>query len=107
MFMELRNEVNHLLYLYFNSVGVLQRDYSREDIAEQVQAMSREIKNSKDRIYGMLDQVEKKAESVPGEDLPDREVLRDGLEFLDWFTQSALGQDSRAPSPKDSQVGDK
>lgn len=92
MFTKLRNEVNHLLYLYFNSVGVIQRDYDREGIETQVQEMCSEIRSSKDRIYSHLDKLLRKtAEPSAVEDVPDRTVLEDGLEFVDWCIRSSLG----------------
>lgn len=90
MFMDLRNETNHLLYLYFNSIGVMQRDYDHEDILEQVDTMCREIRSCQKRIHEIL-------ESVVCENVghlvcepQDSSVLHDGAEFMNWIVSRGL-----------------
>lgn len=90
MFMDLRNETNHLLYLYFNSIGVMQRDYGNEDILEQVDTMCKEIRSCQKRINDILD-------SVVCENTVDTMcepqsncVLQDGIEFVNWIVSRGL-----------------
>lgn len=84
MFMEIRSEINHLLYLYFNSIGVIQRDCAKDSIHAQIEEMAAEIKTCAKRICGTLDAAscaQKKDADAPA----DKQTLGDGLAFVDWW----------------------
>lgn len=49
-----QNEVNHLLFLYFTSIGVIQRDAENEDIEIQMEALLNEILKCKNTLYNFL-----------------------------------------------------
>jgi hypothetical protein len=83
---ELQNEVNHLLFLYFTSVGVIQRDANEPDIREKMKDLVGEIRACKERIRMYMEEDEEDA--VLCEDYEEviaegKEYIKDGLEFLD------------------------
>ena len=88
--MDLRNETNHLLYLYFNSIGVIQRDYSKEDILEQVDAMCKDIRSCQRRIYEILDKINGEYIEQAACETQYNCNLQDGLEFVDWIIGRGL-----------------
>jgi hypothetical protein len=83
---ELQSEVNHLLFLYFTSIGVLQRDANEPDIEEKMGDLVKEMKACRERIRMYME--EENADAVLCEDYEEvidegREYVKDGLEFLD------------------------
>lgn len=83
---ELQNEANHLLFLYFTSVGVLQRDADCTDIGSRMSELCREIGECRRRICRHMEcgrewvvlcsDYEHAIEE-------GREFVRDGVCFLD------------------------
>eukprot|EP00866_Antonospora_locustae_P001586 jgi/Antlo1/1586/738 len=90
MFMDLRNETNHLLYLYFNSIGIMQRDYGNEDILEQVDTMCKEIRSCQKRIHEILDRIVCENTENTVCEPQDSRVLQDGIEFMNWIVSRGL-----------------
>ncbi|KAI5169814.1 hypothetical protein PAEPH01_1019 [Pancytospora epiphaga] len=76
---KLQVEVNHLLFLYFTSIGSIQRDAGEADIENRMGELIEEIKKCKSRIDALL------AENVSKEVLPDDfyEVIENGKVFVD------------------------
>lgn len=50
-----QNEVNHLIFLYFTAIGVIQRDASKENIQEEMDALLAEIRRCRATLYLYLD----------------------------------------------------
>lgn len=46
----LQCEINHLLFLYYTSIGVLQRDYDKPGIEKSMGDLLQEISQCKERI---------------------------------------------------------
>jgi hypothetical protein len=83
---DLQNEINHLLFLYFTSIGVIQRDYDSAEINKTMDELIIEIRNCKDRIDLYLDS------DVEDKKLPQdfnsrlnaaRAFVEDGFSFID------------------------
>lgn len=83
---ELQNEVNHLVFLYFTSVGVIQRDAGSADISSKMDEMMREIGECRRRISEYMEDGPLEVELCDDYDdvvLEGREFIRDGFCFLD------------------------
>jgi hypothetical protein len=63
---DLQNEVNKLLFHYYNSIGLIQRDFQNADIDAITNTLLEEIKASKKRIDEYL-----------AEDLKEIEMIHD------------------------------
>lgn len=76
---ELQTEVNHLLFLYFTSVGSIQRDVSNANIGDSLSGLVEEIKRCKTRINLLL------SEEPATTALPDDfyGIIEEGKAFVD------------------------
>lgn len=74
----LQNEINHLLFLYFTSVGSIQRDASLPSVNKSMNDLVEEIVKCKKRIDRLLD------DRGALKSLPDdfEEVVNEGKEFI-------------------------
>ncbi|KMV66017.1 hypothetical protein M970_061170 [Encephalitozoon cuniculi EcunIII-L] len=87
---DLQNEINHLLFLYFTSIGVIQRDAGSSDVHDKMEELKREIDDCRKRITRLMDSEEADAElcSDYREVIAEgKEFVKDGLSFLDRFLQ--------------------
>lgn len=90
-----QNEVNHLLFLYFTAIGVIQRDINNEHIQAEMDALLAEIKRCKDSLYSYLDGSITDPEPFldHGDVIEDaRAFIDDGLSLIDRITSNSLGQ---------------
>lgn len=82
----LQNEVNRLLFLYFTSIGSIQRDAGLPDVGKSMGELVAEIARCKERIDMLLED-EGALVSLPGDfdAVIDeaREFMCDGLCFID------------------------
>jgi len=83
---ELQNEVNHLVFMYFTSIGVVQRDAGEDDIHTKMNDLTDEIRRCRERIGELMH------EDMAKEHIRDdynkiiaegREFIKDGMCFLD------------------------
>lgn len=76
---ELQAEINHLLFLYFTSVGSIQRDASNADIGNSLNELTGEIERCKARINRLL------SEEPATRTLPDDfyGIIEEGKAFVD------------------------
>ena len=75
---ELQNEINHLLFLYYTSIGSIQRDAMDPGVEQSMEDLATEFIRCKERIDGCLDD---------GEDLPAmpddfQRVIEEGKAFM-------------------------
>ena len=83
---DLQNEANHLLFLYFTSVGVIQRDAGTAGVHDRMDELRREISECRGRILGLLDGCEADVELCADYRqvaASGREFVCDGTSFLD------------------------
>lgn len=83
---ELQNEANHLLFLYFTSIGVIQRDANSDDIEDKIHELRREIEECRERMLKYMEEnVEKVKLRDDYEDIvaEGKKFVRDGFCFLD------------------------
>lgn len=84
----LQNEINHLVFLYFTSIGVLQRDFNSPEIQKIMSDLQGEMEMCFGRIkkYSEMEikgvKVDERAEMVLEY---ARDYLEEGYEFLDWL----------------------
>ncbi|ADM11722.1 uncharacterized protein Eint_061150 [Encephalitozoon intestinalis ATCC 50506] len=91
---DLQNEVNHLLFLYFTSIGVIQRDAGLGDIYDKMEELKREIDDCRKRIMRLMDSEEVDVELCNDykEIITEgKEFVRDGLSFLDKLLKKDYG----------------
>lgn len=50
MLLELQKKINHLLYCYYTIVGVIQRDFSKDDIEETMKILYNDLLKAKEDI---------------------------------------------------------
>ncbi|KAI4293228.1 hypothetical protein PAPHI01_2502 [Pancytospora philotis] len=82
----LQNEINHLLFLYFTAVGVIQRDAHLLAVHKHIDSLVDEIARCKERIDALLE-TSAAEESLP-EDFAEtieqgRSFVEDGRCFID------------------------
>lgn len=83
---ELQNEINHLLFLYFTSIGAIQRDAGSPDISKSMDDLVSEIIQCKKRISAQLQGEEHEVQLPEDFDAvvdEGREFVEDGLYFID------------------------
>lgn len=83
---EIQNEANHLLFLYFTSIGVIQRDSDAQDIDDKMNELAKEIKACKVRLNDYLNEEAKDVDLC--KDYYDvinegKEFVKDGISFID------------------------
>lgn len=83
---DLQNEINHLLFLYFTSIGVIQRDAGTAGVHDRMEELRREIEECRRRVARLMDAEE--ADASLCEDYREvaasgREFVLDGMSFLD------------------------
>lgn len=84
----LQNEINHLVFLYFTSIGVLQRDYNSPDIKKIMADLQDEINLCFKRIkkYSEMNFKEVGVDCRAIAVLEyAKDYLEEGYEFLDWL----------------------
>ncbi|AFM98488.1 hypothetical protein KMI_03g05670 [Encephalitozoon hellem] len=94
---DLQNEVNHLLFLYFTSIGVIQRDAGLSDVYDKMEELKREIDDCRKRIIRLVDSEEADVElcSDYREIIAEgKEFVKDGLSFLDKLLRKDYGSGS-------------
>jgi hypothetical protein len=83
MLAELQNEINHLLFLYFTAIGVIQRDCKEEHTKEVViPELVKNIKECRARICSMLDNQPKVEPEIPDNLEDDTAYLEDWIAFI-------------------------
>lgn len=75
---ELQKEINNLLYFYFNSIGVLQRDFNDPKIESTMDLLLHDLKNCKARIDLLLS-LDLKEESILEN---SNEIIKEGEDFV-------------------------
>lgn len=50
MLLELQKKINHLLYCYYTIVGVIQRDFARDDIEATMKILCDDLRKAKEEI---------------------------------------------------------
>lgn len=75
---ELQKEINNLLYLYFNGIGVLQRDFSDINIDNTIDLLIQDLKICKSKIDSYLKDTPKEEIIMEKRD----EIIRDGEVFV-------------------------
>ena len=50
MLLELQKKINHLLYCYYTIVGVIQRDFARDDIEATMKILCDDLRRAKEEI---------------------------------------------------------
>jgi hypothetical protein len=53
-----QEEVNNLVFLYYNAIGIIQRDFNDENIQNAMSSLSNDLKECKNRILEMLEDEE-------------------------------------------------
>jgi hypothetical protein len=83
---ELQNEINHLVFLYFTSIGVLQRDSKHEEVSQNIRDLQAELRECFKRILTILEDDEKiemlhkDSEEIIAK---SKQYLDEGFAFLD------------------------
>lgn len=88
-----QNEVNHLLFLYFTAIGVIQRDIDKGDIQAEMDALLAEIKRCRDSLHSYLDDLHADQElCLEHKDIVEeaRAFVDDGLCLIDRITSRKL-----------------
>lgn len=83
---ELQNEINHLVFLYFTSIGVLQRDSKHEEVSQNIEDLQVELRECFRRILKILnDEEEKETIHKNSEEIirKSKQYLDEGYAFLD------------------------
>ena len=87
---EFQKEVNNLLFLYYNSIGVIQRDFLKEDIESTMESLLNDLKVCKAKIDFFLEnKVEvKKIDENYEKIIKEGEMfVSDGLFLIDELTK--------------------
>lgn len=87
---DFQNEVNHLLFLYFTSIGVIQRDSDKESINKEMEMLVEEIAHCKNKIDRYLDgerEYLKLPEDYKKQISKAKQYFKDGMEFIDKIMQ--------------------
>lgn len=79
---KLQEEINKLLYHYYNALGIIQRDFDKDDIDETITNISNEIKECKNKILTLLESKIEKLEISKDYN----EILKDGSNFVEDAT---------------------
>lgn len=74
-----QNEVNHLIFLYFTAIGVIQRDANKENIQAEMDALLAEIVKCRTSLYLYLDKLD--SDQVPS--LEHESIIEDARAFID------------------------
>ena len=84
----LQNEINHLVFLYFTSIGVLQRDCHLETAQEIRLNLQKEIQDCLNRVNNILeddDTIEYLKDNSEDVLKYSKEYLDEGYDFLDYL----------------------
>lgn len=76
---ELQNEINKLLFHYYNTIGLIQRDCINENVDELLEALRKDLKDCKTRLDSMLDDGNNEVELLS--DL--QEIIRESENFIE------------------------
>ncbi|KAI5149653.1 hypothetical protein ENBRE01_1035 [Enteropsectra breve] len=76
---DLQMEINHLMFLYYTIIGVIQRDSSTGTVYSSIEELCDEIVKCKERLDTLL-QDNRETQSMP--DLGVDKILKDAKEFL-------------------------
>lgn len=86
----LQSEVNHLIFLYFTTIGVLQRDADSPEIDKIKEDLHHEVKKCLERTkkYSEMNIKEVKISDKLEFTLNyAKDYLSEGYEFLDWLIE--------------------
>ncbi|EOB14365.1 hypothetical protein NBO_28g0004 [Nosema bombycis CQ1] len=86
----LQSEVNHLIFLYFTTIGVLQRDADSPEIDKIKEDLLNEVKKCLERTkkYSEMNIKEVKVSDKLEFTLNyAKDYLSEGYEFLDWLIE--------------------
>jgi len=87
----LQNEINHLVYLYFTTIGVIQRDVDKDDIGSTMESLFDEIKSCRANLDRLLEctAFQPKEENKDKEKIirEAKDFIEDGLYFIDRITE--------------------
>ncbi|KAM0672116.1 hypothetical protein CWI42_070240 [Ordospora colligata] len=83
---ELQNEINHLVFMYFTSIGVIQRDSGQSDICVKMNDLIGEIRRCREKIRELMCEhtVEEHIRDDYSKIIADgKDFVEDGMCFLD------------------------
>lgn len=67
MLLELQKKINHLLYCYYTIVGVIQRDFARDDIEATMKILCDDLRRAKEEIDQTICTLQTASSRVPEE----------------------------------------
>lgn len=67
MLLELQKKINHLLYCYYTIVGVIQRDFARDDIEATMKILCDDLRRAKEEIDQTIYTLQTASSQVPEE----------------------------------------
>lgn len=67
MLLELQKKINHLLYCYYTIVGVIQRDFARDDIEATMKILCDDLWRAKEEIDQTIYTLQTASSQVPEE----------------------------------------
>lgn len=67
MLLELQKKINHLLYCYYTIVGVIQRDFARDDIEATMKILCDNLRRAKEEIDQTIYTLQTASSQVPEE----------------------------------------
>lgn len=67
MLLELQKKINHLLYCYYTIVGVIQRDFARDDIEATMKILCDDLRRAKEEIDQTIYTLQTVSSQVPEE----------------------------------------
>lgn len=67
MLLELQKKINHLLYCYYTIVGVIQRDFARDDIEATMKILCDDLQRAKEEIDQTIYTLQTVSSQVPEE----------------------------------------
>lgn len=67
MLLELQKKINHLLYCYYTIVGVIQRDFARDDIEATMKILCDDLRRAKEEIDQAIYTLQTASSQVPEE----------------------------------------
>ena len=67
MLLELQKKINHLLYCYYTIVGVIQRDFARDDIEATMKILCDDLRRAKEEIDQTICTLQTASSQVPEE----------------------------------------
>lgn len=86
-----QEQANRLLFLYYNAIGIIQRDYHMSDIEKTMERLSAEIKECKASLLALLEgneEYERILEDYEAVLVDGNNFVNDGLYLVDRIVEN-------------------